>query len=171
MNILKIEVDVQTYELREGTFRIEEDGTIVLKSKEEIKKAENPFEEVEEGKSFYFIGGNGTLMTCNNYSWYQPEMYYDCANYCSDTELLTRRALYEKLERCLWRFSMENGGSGNYYPILNSLNFEWIPAKARALRFGPSFKDKETCERAIEEVIEPMMKGITTDEIFVWKGV
>lgn len=38
---------------------------------------------------------------------------YEAANYCTDEELLRRRALYEKLERCLWRFSMENGGSGN----------------------------------------------------------
>ena len=43
-------------------------------------------------------------MTNKEYPWYCADGDYDCANYCTDAELLTRRALYEKLERCLWRF-------------------------------------------------------------------
>ena len=103
---------------------------------------------------------------------YSSGMYYDCANYCTDKKLLKRRALYEKLERCLWRFSMENGGSGHYYPIRDRCNKKWEVFNSSVLvqRFGPSFKTAEICARAIEEVIKPMLDGIE-DEIFVWEGV
>lgn len=87
-----------------------------------------------------------------------------------DAELLRRRALYEKLERCLWRFSMENGGSGNYYPVLNRITRRWSITCAEIQRFGPSFKTREACARAIEEVIKPILHGVE-DEIFVWEGV
>ena len=69
-------------------------------------------------------------------------------------------ALYEKLERCLWRFSMENGGSGDFYPILNRVTREWSIISAESQRFGPSFKTREACARAIKEVIKPMLDGI-----------
>lgn len=75
---------------------------------------------------------------------------YEAANYCTDEELLRRRALYEKLERCLWRFSMENGGSGNYYPVLNRITRRWSITCTEIQRFGPSFKTHEACARAIE---------------------
>ena len=99
-----------------------------------------------------------------------PDLF-EVANYCTDAELLRRRALYEKLERCLWRFSIENGGSGNYYPILNRATREWSIISAESQRFGPSFKTREACARAIKEVIKPMLDGIAEEEIFAWRGV
>lgn len=97
--------------------------------------------------------------------------YHNCANYCTDAELLTRRALYEKLERCLWRFSMENGGSGNYYPVLNRITRRWSITCTETQRFGPSFKTHEACARAIDEVIKPMLDGIAEEEVFSWRRV
>lgn len=99
------------------------------------------------------------------------EMLHNCANYCTDAELLQRRALYEKLERCLWRFSMENGGSGDYYPVLDKATRGWFVSYTDSQRFGPSFKTIEACGRAIEEVIKPMLDGIAEEEIFSWRGV
>lgn len=96
---------------------------------------------------------------------------YEVANYCTDEKLFRRRALYEKLERCLWRFSMENGGSGNYYPVLNRVTRRWSITCTEVQRFGPSFKTHEACARAIEEVIKPMLFGIAEEEIFAWRGV
>ena len=97
--------------------------------------------------------------------------YHNCANYCTDAELLTRRALYEKLERCLWRFSMENGGSGDFYPVLHKSTRTWSIANTPVQRFGPSFKTREACQGAIDEVIKPMLDGIAEEEIFSWRGV
>lgn len=170
MGTIKFEIDGKIYDFAPESFVIDNEGNIILKSKPSAKKR-NPFERVKEGESFYFIGGNGDVMTLKENSLCFTGKYHNCANYCTDEELLRRRALYEKLERCLWRFSMENGGSGNYYPILNRVTREWSIISAESQRFGPSFKTREACARAIKEVIKPMLDGIAEEEIFLWKGV
>ena len=170
MGTIKFEIEGKVYDFAPESFVIDNEGNIILKSKPSAKKR-NPFERVGDGKSFYFISGNGDVMTFKESSSCLAEKYHNCANYCTDAELLRRRALYEKLERCLWRFSMENGGSGDYYPVLHKSSRYWNVACTSAQRFGPSFKTIETCQRAIEEVIKPMLDGIAEEEIFSWKGV
>ena len=167
---IKFEIDGKIYDFAPESFVIDNEGNIILKSKLSAEKR-NPFYMVKEGESFYFIGGNGDVMTLKENSLCFTGKYHNCANYCTDAELLTRRALYEKLERCLWRFSMENGGSGDYYPILNRATREWSIISAGSQRFGPSFKTREACARAIKEVIRPMLDGIAEEEIFSWRGV
>lgn len=165
---IKFEIDGKVYDFAPESFVIDNEGNIILKSKLEKR---NPFERVAEEEEFYFISGNGDVMTLRENSWCFPGKYHNCANYCTDAELLRRRALYEKLERCLWRFSMENGGSGDYYPILDRVTRGWSIVCAEVQRFGPSFKTREVCARAIEEVIKPMLDGIAEEEIFSWRGV
>ena len=168
---IKFEIDGKVYDFAPESFVIDNEGNIVLKSKSKSKpEKRNPFERVKEGDSFYFIGGDERLMTNKEYPHCGVE-YYGCANYCTDAELLRRRALYEKLERCLWRFSMENGGSGDYYPTLGKASRGWFISYTTSQRFGPSFKTIEACQRAIEEVIKPMLDGIAEEEIFAWRGV
>lgn len=167
---IKLEIDGKIYDFAPDSFVIDNEGNIILKSKPSAEKR-NPFYMVKEGESFYSIGGNGDIMTLKENSLCFTGKYHNCANYCTDAELLRRRALYEKLERCLWRFSMENGGSGNYYPVLNRASREWSVSYSTSQRFGPSFKTREACACAIEEVIKPMLDGIAEEEIFVWRGV
>lgn len=168
---IKFEIDGKVYDFAPESFAIDNEGNIILKSKPLAEEKRNPFERVKEGESFYFIGGNGDVMTLKENSLCFTGKYHNCANYCTDAELLQRRALYEKLERCLWRFSMENGGSGDFYPVLHKSTRTWSIANTSVQRFGPSFKTREACWRAIEEVIKPMLDGIAEEEIFVWKGV
>lgn len=165
---IKFEIDGKVYDFAPESFVIDNEGNIILKSKLEKR---NPFERVAEEEEFYFISGNGDVMTLRENSWCFPGKYHNCANYCTDAELLRRRALYEKLERCLWRFSVENGGSGDYYPVLDRASRGWFVSHTMPQRFGPSFKTIEVCARAIEEVIKPMLDGIAEEEIFSWKGV
>lgn len=167
---IKFEIDGKIYDFAPESFVIDNEGNIILKSKPPAEKR-NPFYMVKEGESFYSIGGNGDVMMLKENSLCFTGKYHNCANYCTDAELLTRRALYEKLERCLWRFSMENGGSGNYYPVLNRITRRWSITCTETQRFGPSFKTHEACARAIEEVIKPMLDGIAEEEIFSWRGV
>lgn len=167
---IKFEIDGKVYDFASESFVIDNEGNIILKSKPSAEKR-NPFERVAEGESFYFIGGNGDVMTLKENSLCFTGKYHNCANYCTDAELLRRRALYEKLERCLWRFSMENGGSGDFYPVLHKSTRTWNVAITPVQRFGPSFKTREACWRAIDEVIKPMLDGIAEEEIFVWRGV
>ena len=122
---IKFEIEGKVYDFAPESFVIDNEGNIILKSKPSAEKR-NPFERVGEGKSFYFITGDGRVVTKKEYPSYYADEDYDCANYCTDAELLRRRALYEKLERCLWRFSMENGGSGDYYPALDRASRGWF---------------------------------------------
>lgn len=162
---MEIIINGKKYTEEKFSFFTDKNGNLILKEKKNY-----PFERVKEGESFYLIGSNGDVMTLKENSLCPTEKYHNCANYCTDAELLQRRALYEKLERCLWRFSMENGGSGNYYPILNRATRRWSITCTEIQRFGPSFKTRDVCARAIEEVIKPMLNGVD-EEIFVWEGV
>lgn len=168
---IKFEIDGKIYDFAPDSFVIDNEGNIILKSKPSAEKKRNPFERAKEGESFYLIDSNGDVMTLKENSLCFTGKIYNCANYCTDVELLTRRALYEKLERCLWRFSMENGGSGDFYPVLDKSTRTWDVTITSVQRFGPSFKTIEVCQRAIEEVIKPMLDGIAEEEIFEWRGV
>lgn len=57
---IKFEIDGKVYDFAPESFVIDNEGNIILKSKVEKK---NPFERVIEGEDFYFIGGNGEVMT------------------------------------------------------------------------------------------------------------
>lgn len=165
---IKFEIDGKVYDFAPESFVIDNEGNIILKSKQEKR---NPFERVKEGDGFYVLGQYGDIQKAREGFMCSGSVLYEVANYCTDEELLRRRALYEKLERCLWRFSTENGGSGDFYPDLDKAVREWFVAYSVCQRFGPSFKTHDACARAIEEVIKPMLDGIAEEEIFEWRGV
>lgn len=167
---IKFEIDGKVYDFAPESFVIDNEGNIILKSKPSAEKR-NPFERVGEGKSFYGIDSYGEVVNAIEGVGCSAPDLFEVANYCTDKYLLRRRALYEKLERCLWRFSMENGGSGDYYPVLHKSTRRWNVINTEIQRFGPSFKTHEACQRAIEEVIKPMLNGIAEEEIFSWRGV
>lgn len=169
---IKFEIDGKVYDFAPESFVIDNEGNIVLKSKSKPEKR-NSFERVAEGEWFYVLGQCGDVQKAKEGFMCNGSALYEVANYCTDEKLLRRRALYEKLERCLWRFSMENGGSGNYYPILNRATRRWTVTvtNTEIQRFGPSFKTYKACARAIEEVIKPMLDGVAEEEIFSWRGV
>lgn len=170
MGTIKFEIDGKTYDFTSenfwNNFVIDNEGNIILKP-----KAKSPFERVEKGEDFYTLDCYGEIQRAKEGFMCDGSNLYEVANYCTDIKLLRQRALYEKLERCLWRFSMENGGSGNYYPILNRVTRRWSITCTEVQRFGPSFKTHEACVRAIDEVIKPMLNGVAEEEIFVWQGV
>ena len=167
---IKFEIEGKVYDFAPDSFVIDNEGNIILKSKPSAEKR-NPFKRVKEGESFYGIDSYGEVVNAIEGVGCSAPDLFEVANYCTDKYLLRRRALYEKLERCLWRFSMENGGSGDYYPILNKSTRTWDVTITSVQRFGPSFHTREACQRAIEEVIKPMLDGIAEEEIFVWRGV
>ena len=87
---IKFEIEGKVYDFTPESFVIDNEGNIILKSKQEKG---NPFERVKEGESFYFIGGNGDVMTLKENSLCFTGKYHNCANYCTDAELLRRRSL------------------------------------------------------------------------------
>lgn len=139
---IKFEIDGKVYDFAPESFVIDNEGNIILKSKVEKR---NPFERVGDGKSFYGIDSYGEVVNAIEGVGCSAPDLFEVANYCTDKKLLRRRALYEKLERCLWRFAMENGGSGDFYPVLHKSTRTWDVAITPFQRFGPSFKTRGAC--------------------------
>lgn len=121
---------------------------------------DSPFNR-KDNQRYYYISGMGTIDTNRDgEAKWTSDRYFDTANYCTDRELMERRAFYEKVERNLWRFSMENRGSGDWYIMWDKDNGHWyVSSHADAQIFGPSFDNKEIAGRAIKEIIIPMMKA------------
>lgn len=118
---------------------------------------ENPFAK-QENKDYYFITSYGMIVGVPYTKCNDDDLRYKNGNYCSDKDLLTRRAFYEKIERNLWRFSMENGGSGNFYIYFNKLQDRWDWSYSETLKsFEPTFVNKEVVNRAINEVLIPLL--------------
>ena len=133
-----------------------------------LGKEISPFDRVEHGGNYYFIGNSGEICDVFDDTNFAPKRY-NIANYSTDKELMQQRAYSETLNRLLWRFSMMNGGSeidwdnknqtkySIYYNFdcnMWSTNYFLHTAKY----FEPYFISEEVAERAIDEIIKPFMK-------------
>ena len=85
--------------------------------------------------------------------WVIDDLRYGNANYCSNKDLMMKRADYETLERILWRFSEENGGRGAYFICYDKKIGDWAITEIPAyiLLLGPTFCSKAIALSAIEE--------------------
>lgn len=91
---------------------------------------------------------------------------FERANYCTDKAMMEQRALHETLNRLLWRYSEEHGGDNEW----NDKNIHWFISKSEQYGFTKSackydkyngvvyFKDAETAQSAIEEIVKPFME-------------
>lgn len=147
---------------------------------EQIKNAgivkDNPFERAKKRDFYYYIDVDGKLRKSKDVNTGSDNNCFDTANYCTDKKLLEQRALHEILNRLLWRFSMTHGGdeiewSDNdtnkyriYYNCRDNCFRTVDNAYCRDI-VGIYFKDRQTAEQAIEEIVKPFMKEHPE---FVW---
>ena len=132
---------------------------------------ENPFAK-QENEDYYFITSYGMIVEVPYTECNDDDLRYKNANYCSDKDLLRRRAFYEKVERNLWRFSMENGGSGIYAIYFDKQKNLWSwNCWNSGMSFGPTFISYEIALRAINEVLIPLLEKENMDaaDLFEWK--
>ena len=131
----------------------------------------NPFERTRKNSIYYTIDTAGVTRRCNERNDGVDDIFYQVGNYCTDKEIMEQRALYEILNRLLWRYSMEHdgdkvewrkgGGKRNwkiFYGHSSSLlevdhndDFEAIGTVY--------FHTKEIAEKAIDEIIKPFMEA------------
>lgn len=134
-----------------------------------LGKEISPFDRVEHGGNYYFIGSDGEVRQEVDHKTAFDNDNYEIANYSTDKELMQQRAYSETLNRLLWRFSMMNGGSEidwdnknqtkysiyyNFACNMWSTNYFLHTAKY----FEPYFISEEVAERAIDEIIKPFME-------------
>ena len=115
-------------------------------------KKKSPFDRKERNEAYYYIGENGLVYLCKEQNYCIDILRYGNANYCSDKDLVMKRADYEALERVLWRFSEENGGKGHFTIYYNFQDKRWkvMDIITPFLLFGPTFCSRQAANEAIK---------------------
>ena len=140
----------------------------ISSQKLENEKKMSPFNRQKKNLFYYFIDTDGTVCEDTDGHYELDDELYKAANYCTDKNLMHQRALYETLNRLLWRFSMENGESENswnsindHYEIYWSCSNEGFDicrnCHAKSLN-AVYFPSKELAMKAIDEIIKPFME-------------
>ena len=115
-------------------------------------KEKSSFDRKEKDETYYFIDNDGIVDSVKDRGWVADDFRYENANYCSNKDLMMKRANYEALERVLWRFSEENDGGGAYFIRYDKKIGDWgiTVTAANLLLLGPTFCSKAIALRAIE---------------------
>lgn len=79
-------------------------------SLDEDDKDDNVFERKVDHTCYYYIGQDGKVHEDIEMSTTLDNDLYEIGNYCTDEELLKKRAAEENLLRKMWRFSLTHDG-------------------------------------------------------------
>lgn len=146
---------------------------------EQIKSAgiakDNPFERVAKKMNHYYINFAGIVESVMDDYDIDDDACYQNANYCTDKKLMEQRALYETLNRLLWRFSMTHGGDEidwhredlKFYIFYNHKIKCFGVEGSQICQYATEcyFSDRQTAEQAIKEIVMPFMEQHPE---FVW---
>lgn len=118
-----------------------------------VSLKKSPFDKKETTEIYYYIDNDGIVYSTKDRGWVADYLRYGNANYCSNKDLMMKRADYEVLERILWRFSEENGGGGAYFIYYDKKIGDWAITNTPTyiLLLGPTFCSKAIALGAIEE--------------------
>lgn len=139
------------------------------------EKEDNPFKRVDKHSYYYFITSDGHVSYDTEDKFITDNDRYNIGNYCRDKKLMEQWALHETLNRLLWRYSEEHGGDLPWGSALNDhyrIYYDYIH-EAIITSYNDChkqvgciyFRDKETAQAAIEEVIKPFLMSHPE---FVW---
>lgn len=125
----------------------------------------SPFDralETEDGYVFNSIGEVWPVWTN------KPDHFIEVGNYCTDKELLQKRADIEILNRLLWRFSMEHGSdeidlrkSISYEITWNAIGSAWhilAHSSCTPVAGGIVFATKELALEVLNTIVIPFDK-------------
>ena len=152
------------------------DGKEVKLTDEQIKALgfeveKNHFERCKKGEKYFYVRADGKVTYVLDIKDETDKKLYLSANYCTDKELMTKRAKQEVLNRLLWRFSMENGWDDSLWDDFNvpkyyvsscyhdCKEYDIDSFFAVCTEGAVHFTSKEIAQRAIDEIIIPFKKG------------
>ena len=124
----------------------------------ELPKA-NPFERAERHTPYYAIDTAGVVRKCSERNDGVDNAFYNIANYCTDKAIMEQRALHETLNRLLWRYAMEHGGTGIFEIAYDGIKDKFTVQNCLLTYTGETFCKREVAENAIEDIIKPFMKA------------
>lgn len=117
---------------------------------------------------YYFITAEGCVFAGCETRTIADDERYEAANYCRDKKLMEQRALHERLNRLLWRYSEGRGGGekrGGYFIYRSNMEDMRVGHCTYATCGDVYFRKKEVAEAAIEEVVKPFLSAHPE---FVW---
>lgn len=137
------------------------------------EEKKSPFERVKKDDKYFRIEIDGEVIEDVEEEWKCDADCHSVANYCTDEEMMKQRALHEILNRLLWRYNEEHDGDNEpwnnmkvHFYIMRSIDYIGAAGsdycKAQGVVY---FKDKETAQSAIEEIVKPFM---AEHPDFVW---
>ena len=125
------------------------------------------FDRQDNGGTYYSIISTGEIAANEEQNNDYNCIHYNVANYCTNKELLEKRALYEILNRRLWRYSMEHDGDKinwnkdeeKYYIFYNTGSKKWLVGSiCHSWDFAVFFYSLEIAKNAIKEVVIPFIE-------------
>ena len=125
------------------------------------------FDRQDNGNKYYFINSIGEIVVNEEHRNDSNYNHYNAANYCTDKELLKKRALYEILNRRLGRYSMEHDGDKidwdrdgeKYYIFYSTDSKKWFVGSIYySWDFAVFFYSAEIARKAINEVVIPFIE-------------
>lgn len=137
------------------------------------EEKKNPFKR-EKQKDYFWIMPTGEVGKGTDIDTSFDTQCFLAANYCTNKAMMEQRALHETLNRLLWRHSEEHGGDSewdgeNKHWVMSrrtngviEIEYQQISAKTYGVVY---FKDEETAQFAIEEIVKPFMEQHPE---FVW---
>lgn len=139
-----------------------------------LEEKKSPFARTSVGEVHFYINCNGRVYKDTEDMYKMDDEYFEVANYCTDKAMMEQRALHETLNRLLWRYSEEHGGDSEWdgykyhSHILKSeiaKTFHTDTNANKKIQGVIYFKDKETAQAAIDEIVKPF---IAKHPDFVW---
>lgn len=117
------------------------------------------------GDTYYFIDTYGRVTKFEEYQFPVNQIHYEIANYCRDKDLMTQRALYEELDRLLWRYSIISDTGVRYigkpwWRIVydNCLKRFDVLESYDVSSNQVYFDNRDAAFQAIEEIVKPFME-------------
>ena len=170
----KIIIDGKEYELSDDLAE-KIKAEVAAQEKKKREDLKEPFGRVRNER-YFLINGNGRVSTMSaDTNSPTDEELYAIGNYCRDKGMMEQRALHETLNRLLWRYSETHGGDSNPWPhgthwfiygdTSNGLKMNVSANDSHKKQGTIYFKDGETANAAIEEVVKPFMAAHPE---FVW---
>lgn len=169
----KIIIDGKEYELSDD-LAVQIKAEVALQELERLI-VESPFARMRS-ESYYFITAEGCVFAGCETRTIADDERYEAANYCRDKGMMEQRALHERLNRLLWRYSETHGGENawdsqniqaHYYIYLDTQNSVLYVSYNDAYHIEGVvyFKEEYIAENAITEVVKPFMEAHPE---FVW---
>lgn len=140
-----------------------------------IEKDYNPFDRVDVGCEYYFVGMFGDVVNYSQQDSFEDDALFNSCNYFNDDSVAQQIALHQLLYRKLLKFAYDNNcvdtaewnDNSTHWTIRHNDSLNRFTSYVQKGCKAPDvyFSSEAATKRAIKEVVEPFVKEHPN---FVW---